>query len=185
MLKEKLSGKLVKTIITPHDAMKRAGASGQVLSLDASWHRVMDGDKEKVDMASFAFLIADEGKPIQVEVEFEKGEFKTTTKDLSKEMGSVKEEADFINQVKLVDDATVMEKLEKNARMQTAMKRAKHIRLASMSFVLFDEVYEAPVWHLVLKNWPLTNYFKREKPLTVEVTMEAVRGSVLSFRQII
>ncbi len=185
MLKEKLSGKLVKSIIAPHDALKAAGVSGPLLSMDASWYRAMDGDKEIVKMASFAFLLSDGGKPIQVQAEFEKGEFKTTTKDLSSEMGDVNEEGEFLDSVKLMDDASAVEKIEKNTRVQTAMKKARHLRLASLSFILFDDIYEAPVWHAVLKNWPLTNYFKREKPVTLEVSIEAVRGNTLSFRQII
>ncbi|MBR9681286.1 MAG: hypothetical protein GOV00_00620 [Candidatus Altiarchaeota archaeon] len=185
MLKEKLKGRLVKTIISPSEALKNSGVQGAILSMDASWYRTMDGDKELVELASFAFLVSRGGDPLQVEVEFEKGEFKTKQQDLSKELGPVKEEEGFLNQVKLVNDAAIIEKLEKNARVKTVMRKAKHLRVASMSFVLFDEVYEAPVWQVVLKNGDLTKYFKTEKPMTAEVTLEAVRGNVLSFRQVI
>ena len=130
-------------------------------------------------------VVMGQGYTLYENVIVEKGEFKTTTKDLSSEMGDVNEEGEFLDSVKLMDDASAVEKIEKNTRVQTAMKKARHLRLASLSFILFDDIYEAPVWHAVLKNWPLTNYFKREKPVTLEVSIEAVRGNTLSFRQII
>lgn len=185
MLSEKFSGELVKSIISPMEALEEAKVSGAVLSMDASWHRKMEGKKELIEIASFAFLLSQEGRPLQVEIEFENDKFKTEKQDLSKEMGTLTEEEKFMKQMKLLTGAKILSKIEKSARVQTAMKKARHMRLASMSFVIFDDKYEAPVWHIVLKNWPLTNYFKREKPLTVELTVDAIKGSVLSFRQVI
>lgn len=185
MLNEKFSGVLAKSIISPVEAMENAKVSGTVLSMDATWHRKVENTKELIDMASFAFLISQEGRPLQVEVEFEKNEFKTEKHDLTKKLGSLEEEAKFMEQMKLLSGAKILEKVEKSARVQTVMKKARHLRLASMSFVLFDDKYNAPVWHLVLKNWPLTSYFKREQSLTVKLTVEATKGSVLNFRQVI
>ena len=187
MLSEKIpKGRLAKTLVEPFRALKEAGTEGEILSMDASWHRTMDGGKESVEMASFAFLLARDGKPVQVEVEYENGWFtdKKVT-DVSAEIGGVEDEEDILKKIRMVSDAEILEKLEASQRVKDAVKRAKHLRVSSLSFVLFDEEYEAPVWHAVLKNWPLTNFFKREKPMTVEATIEAVRGNVLSVRKVI
>ncbi len=90
------------------------------------------------------------------------------------------EEEAFARQVKFLTDGEVLKLLEGSPRMEKALKKARHLRVYSMDFVVFDDTYQAPVWHVVLKNWPLTNFFKREKPLSVEAVVEATRGKIIS-----
>ena len=179
MLEKKLEGTLAKTIVAPAEALAFSGESGVILSLSASWHRTVEKE-EKVDMSEFMFLLAKEGKPIQVEINYENGKFKKTVGDLSKEMGDVSDEENFAGKIKFMSDAEILGVIEKDGRVAKAMKKAKHLRVYSMDFVIYDEDYQAPVWHVLLKNWPLTNHFKREKPLTVETVVEATRGKIVT-----
>jgi len=178
MLAEKIENSLCKTIIEPQKAFAFAGHAGVPLSLSFSWHRVIEKN-EKVDMAEFMFLLVDGGKPHQVEVSYEKGNFSKNIVDLTKDMGDMTEEEVFARKVKFLTDAEVLGVLEKDARVQRALKKAKHLRVYSMDFVIYDEDYHAPVWHINLKNWPLTNYFRREKPITVEAVVEGTRGKIV------
>jgi len=148
-----------------------------VLSSSSSWHRTAK-DKEAIDMAEFMFLISEGGKPKQVEVTFEKGEFARKVMDLSKEMGETSEEEEFANGIQFAKDANVLKVIEADERVQSALKKAKHLRVYSMDFVIFDEEHNGPVWHVLLKNWPLTNYFKKEKPLTIEAVVDGMKGKV-------
>lgn len=185
MLNPEVKGRLAETMVTPAEALRAGGVEGTVLSMNASWHRTMENEKEKVSLASFAFLVVREGTPFQVEVEYENGSLKAHHQDMSAEMGNMAEEEQFASKVKLISDQQVLELLESNPRVETTMKKAKHLRLASLSFVIFDEAYEAPVWQVTLKNWPLTNFFRREKPITIEAMVEGIRGRVLGVRQVI
>jgi hypothetical protein len=179
VLAKKLEGTLVKTIVTPAEALEFSGERGAILSLSASWHRTVEKD-EKVDMAEFMFLMAKEGKPVQVEINYEDGKFKKVVTDLAKEMGDVSDEGNFACKLKLLSDCDILDAIGKDGRVVKAMKKAKHLRVYSMDFVVYDEDYQAPVWHVLLKNWPLTNHFKREKPLTVETVVEATRGKIVT-----
>jgi len=185
MLAEKINSRLAKTIIEPKKALETSGVSGTVLSMIASWHRRIENGKEEVDMANFEFLIANNGRPLQVEVAYENGEMKKKVTDLSKEMGEVKEEEEFCKQIRLLSDAEILEKLEKDRRVEEAMRKAKHLRVFSMSFLLYDEEFQLPIWHILLKNWPLTSYFKREKPVTIEAYVNAMNGNVIKLQKII
>ncbi len=179
MLDRKIDTRLTKTVIEPAKALEFSGEAGTIMSLSASWHRTVEKD-EQVDMAEFMFLLVDGGKPKQVEVSYEKGKFSKNVTDLSKEMGDMSEEEAFARQVKFLTDGEVLKLLEGSPRMEKALKKARHLRVYSMDFVVFDDTYQAPVWHVVLKNWPLTNFFKREKPLSVEAVVEATRGKIIS-----
>jgi len=178
-----MRGKLVKTIVEPAIALEKSGVEGKILSFVASWHRSVNAGKEIVDMAQFDFLLSNNKKPVQVEVSYENGRFETRVKDLSREMGSVEEEEKLLDMIKLKTDTEIVEVLERDPRIENLMKRAKHLRLFSLSFLLFDEEFEAPVWKAVLKNWPLTNYF-REEPVTVEAVIRG-DGKLLQIRKII
>jgi len=179
VLEKKLEGNLAKTIVPPAEALEFSGEGGAILSLSASWHRTVEG-KEKVDMAEFAFLIANGGKPVQVEVAYEGEKFSKNVKDLTKEMGSVTDEEAFARKLNFLTDRKVLEIIESDERVKKALKKAKHLRVYSMDFVVYDEDYQAPVWHVLLKNWPLTNHFKNEKPITVEAVVEATRGKIVT-----
>lgn len=185
MLSDQVKCKLVESWISPAEALKASGQDGALMSLDASWHRAMEGKKEVVELASFAFLIVRDGKPIQVEVEYDKGKMRGRERDLSSEMGDMSQEEELVRKVKWATDAQMIEKLGKHKRIKNTMKKAKHLRVAAMSFVVFDDEYEAPVWRFTLKNWPLTTYFRREKPVTVEVVVEGSKGKVLDLRKVI
>ena len=182
MLSEKVDGVLSKTIIEAKKALDFAKEKGAIMTLSASWHRVAEGDKrkEKVDMSEFTFLLVDEGKPTQVDVSFEKEKFTKTVINLSKDLGDMSDEEQFAKKVKFLTDQDVLNKIEKDGRVQKAITKAKHLRVYSMDFVIYDEKYEAPIWTVVLKNWPLTNYWKRELPVTVEAKVEGTRGKILS-----
>ncbi|MBR9689742.1 MAG: hypothetical protein GOV01_02525 [Candidatus Altiarchaeota archaeon] len=180
MLTKKLEGILAKTVIEANKALEFSEEEGAILSMSASWHRVVDDKKkESVDMAEFLFLMSNEGKPKQVEVNFEKEKFTKNVTDISKEMGDMIEEEQFVKSVKISTDGDVIAAIEKDLRVQKALTKAKHLRIYSMDFVIYDEDYHAPVWHILLKNWPLTNYFRREKPLTVEAVVEGTRGKIV------
>lgn len=178
MLEREIEGKLTRTLVPPADAVEHVGEDGELLSLSASWHRdVVDGE-EVVDMAEFVFLIIQKGKPVQLQVDFENGEFTHTKEDLSGEMGDMKDEEEFIRSVRFITDGEALRIVEQDERVKKALKKAKHLRVYSMDFMAYDEDYEAPVWHLLLKNWPLTNHFKKEKPITVEAVVEGTRGKI-------
>ncbi|MBR9680229.1 MAG: hypothetical protein GOU98_00195 [Candidatus Altiarchaeota archaeon] len=177
MLAKKFEGNLAKTVIEPDKAFAYAEAEGVILSSSSSWHRTIEKD-EVVDMAEFMFLVSHGGKPTQVEVTYEKGEFVRKLTDLSKEMGETSEEEEFLNTLRFPSDGDILATLEKDERVQNALKKAKHLRLYSMDFVIFDDTHGGPVWHILLKNWPLTNYFKREKPMTVEAVVDGIKGKV-------
>lgn len=179
MLAKKFEGSLAKTIVEPAQALEFSGESGVILSLSASWHRTVEKD-EKVDMSEFMFLLAKEGKPIQVEINYEEGEFKKTVADLSTEMGDVSDEENFAGKIRFLSDAEILGVVEKDGRVVKAIGKARHLRVYSMDFVVYDEDYQAPVWKVLLKNWPLTNHFKRERPLTVEAVVEATRGKIVT-----
>ena len=179
MLAEKIESRLGKTIIEPRKALDFSGETGVPLSLSFSWHRVIEKD-EAVDMAEFMFLLVDNGKPTQLEVSYEKGNFVKNLTDLSKEMGDMTEEEVFAKKVRFLSDAEILDALETDPRVEKAMKRAKHLRVYSMDFMIYDEDFQAPVWHVNLKNWPLTNYFKREKPMTLEAVVEGTRGRIVT-----
>ena len=180
MLSEKFEGDLSKTIVEPRKALDFTGKSGEIMSLSASWHRVAENKKEKVDMSEFTFLIVNEGKPSQINVSFEKEKFSKNIMDLSKDLGDMSDEEQFSRQVKFLSDSDVLSKIEKDGRVQKALTKAKRLRVYSMDFVIYDEKYQAPIWKVILKNWPLTNYWKREKPVTVEAVVEGTRGKIIT-----
>ncbi len=182
MLSEKFDGVLSKTIIEAKKALDFAKGEGAIMSLSASWHRVAEGDKRKenVDMGEFTFLLVNEGKPTQIDISFEKEKFSKTVIDLSKDLGDMSDEEQFAKQVKFLTDQEILNKIEKDGRVQKALTKAKHLRVYSMNFVIYDDKYEAPIWTVVLKNWPLTNYWKREIPVTVEAIVEGTRGKIIS-----
>lgn len=183
VLAKKLGGKLAKTIIAPAEALENSGVSGRVLSYSASWHRTYETD-EKVDMANFEFLVASGGKPFQVQISYEKGQWSKDVKDIESELGSVAEEEEFVKSLKLLTDAEILAVLEKTPSIRNFLRRAPHLRAFSMSFVLYDDEFEAPIWRVMLKNWPLTNYFKKEVPITIEAIVEGMRGRVVSARRL-
>ena len=185
MLAQKIEGRLAKTIVEPSKALAKAGVRGHILSMVASWHRTLEDGKEKVDMASFNFLMSKGGKPLQVEVFYERGEFRVNVADLERELGRVDEEEEFRGKLRVISDAEVVKTIEGDERVKEAMKKAKHLRLFSLSFLLYDEEFEMPVWRALLKNWPLTNYFRREKPLTLEVVVNAVNGRIEKVQKVI
>jgi hypothetical protein len=180
MLAEKLEGNLARTVVEPKKALDFAQENGAIMSLSASWHRTVEGENEAVDMGEFMFLLAKEGKPIQLQVSYEKGKFAKEATDISGEMGDVSDEEEFFKSVKFLTDQQILDKIEADGRTQKALLKAKHLRVYSMDFVMYDESYEAPVWHVILKNWPLTNYFRKEKTVTVEAVVEATRGKVIT-----
>lgn len=182
VLEKKLKGKLAKTIISPAEAFELAEVQGTVLSFSASWHRVYDGE-EKVDMANFEFLTSVAGKPHQINLSFGDGKWNKEIQDLSSELGDVQAEADFVQSVKLLKDAEILEAVEKTPSIKNHMRRAPHLRVFSMDFIMYDEEFDAPIWRLMLKNWPLTNYFRKETPVTFEVIIEGMRGKVVSAKR--
>jgi hypothetical protein len=179
MLAKKIEGILAKTIVASAEALEFSGENGILLSMSASWHRTIEKN-EKVDIAEFMFLLADGGKPVQVEVSYENGKFSKNVTDLTKDMGDVTDEEGFARKLKFLSDGDVLAIIEKDERVDTALKKARHLRAYSMEFVIYDEDYQAPVWHVLLKNRPLTNHFKREKPLTIDVVVEATRGKIVT-----
>ncbi|MBR9679756.1 MAG: hypothetical protein GOU99_01750 [Candidatus Altiarchaeota archaeon] len=182
VLEKKIKGKLAKTIIAPAEAFELSGVQGTVLSFSASWHRIYDGE-EKVDMANFEFLTAVAGKPHQLELSFGNNEWTKNIKDISDELGDVEAEAEFVGSIKLLKDAEILEAIEKTPSIKNHMRRTPHLRVFSMDFLMYDDKYEAPVWKVVLKNWPLTNYFRKETPVTFEVVVEGMRGKVISAKK--
>ena len=185
MLAPKIDGKLTRSIIEPRKALEKAGEDGILLSMVASWHRALNEGKEYVDMADFSFLIVKNGKPLQIDVSYEEGDFTIKKQDLSKEMGDMKEEEEFFRNIKVISDAEAVKIVENDEKVKETMKKAKHLRVFSMEFVAYDEDLNTSVWKLVLKNWPLTNYFKREKPVTINVFVDAISGKILGMEKII
>ena len=64
------------------------------------------------------------------------------------------------------------------------MRKAPNLRLASWSFIIYDDEFKKPTWRVVLKNWPLINYLKsKEESWTIEAAVDATSGRLLGLKE--
>ena len=69
-------------------------------------------------------------------------------------------------------------------KVKEAKSKWPHLKLSHLQFSVFDVDLEKPVWRAEFKNWPLISYLKkREEPKTVEVTVDAISGKLLSYKE--
>jgi len=161
-------------------ALSKAKTEGVIITASGMWYR-----SDKPTTCEAEFLICDDkNNPWQVTANFDGKKWSVEEKDMSKELGEMKDESAFAKKQKFLSENDALEIAKGQNVIKKAMRRAPHMLLVSSSFTIFDDVFKAATWRFTLKNWPLINYLKvDEESRTVDVVIDAVKGKILGCKE--
>lgn len=183
MLSKKYNGRIRFLKDTPAlgEALSKAKSEGVLLTASSIWYRT-----DKPTACEAEFLLCDEKNiPWQVTAEFDGKKWNVDEKDVSSELGEMKDEAAFARAQKFLSEDDALELAKGQNVVKKAMRRAPHLLLVSSAFTIFDDEFNTATWRFTLKNWPLINYLKvtGEESRTVDIIIDAVKKKILGCKE--
>ncbi len=183
-----LSKKYSKGLSSPAlgEAFEKA-KSGEIMVASGQWYWVSENKEEVVKSSDFEFLTLDgSGNPWESFVSYQDGKWETKTANVSSELGKMEDMVGELEKIEkqLVRDDKILDLLDGIDKLRDAKTKWPHLRLSKLKFSVFDMNLEKPVWRAEFKNWPLISYLKSgEEPKTIEVSVDAVSGKVISYKE--
>ena len=183
MLSAKYNGRIrfLKDTPSPGAALPKVKVQGTILTASANWYRT-----DKAVTCEAELLVTDSSeKPWQVNLAFDGKNWSVSEKNVSAELGAMKEETAFAKKQKFITEDEALDIANEQNPVKKAMRRAPHLLIISSNFTIFDDSFGAPTWRFSLKNWPLINYLgvKNEESRTVDVIVDAAKKRILGCRE--